>query len=284
MATPNITINPALTSVASGSFNVSSDGLIAGTAYPDPATRFALTGGVLLAAETIPMWGGVAIFEEVPNGATNAGVLGCPVGRATTVTGGSKPITAFSVFDQGYGAINSPQSPVQLVASGGQVMYYRLGSKARIAVAADSNLTSLRGGLVNASVSWDFVNQQLIAYSAPTFSSGTYAGTTVTLVTAAAHGLLPGDQIIVSAATGTGSYASINGQYTLIAGTTGSTLKYTIATGLTLTITGATLGTGAALPVDVLDVQASNCMTVSYDSVTGFATWNRNGAAAVILI
>ena len=285
MTTPNITINPALTSNAQGTFNVSSTGLIQGMAYPDPATRFALTSGILLSSETIPMWGGVAIFEEVAGGAQSY-TLGGPVGRSTTVTGGSKPILGFSVFDQAYGMINSPQSPVQLAAGGQQVMYYRLGSGARIAVAADANLTSLRGGLVNANVSWDFVNEQLIAYSAPTFSSGTYNGSTgaVTITTTGAHGLLPGDQIIVSAATGTGSFASINGQYTLIAGTTGSTLIYTIATGLTLTITGATLGTGAALAVKVLDIQASNCMTVSYDGTTGFATWNRNGSAAVILI
>lgn len=288
MATPNITINPALTSTASGSFNTTSIGLIQGMAYPDPETRYSLVGGLLASAETIPMWGGVALFENVPgsNTASPSGVLGPIVGRATTVTGGSKPILGFSVFDQAYGMLNSPQSPVQLAASGGQVMYYRLGSGARIAVAADANLTSLRGGLTNASVSWDFVNEQLIAYSAPTFSAGSYTTPTVTLTTAAPHGLLPGDQIIVSAATGTGGdLASVNGQFTLIAGTTGSTLKYNIAAGLTISsITGATLGTGAALGVKVLDVQATNCMTVSYDSNTGFATWNRNGAAAVILL
>lgn len=289
MATPNITINPALTSNAPGSFGVSSVGLIQGMAYPDPATRYALVQGVVAAGETIPMWGGVAVFEDVApggGGLNRAGVLGGDIGRATTVTGGSKPILGFSVFDQAYGMINSPQSPVQLAAAGQSANYYRLGSGARIAVAADPNLTALRGGLVNPNVSWDFVNEQLIAYSAPTFSSGTYNGTTgaVSLVTAAPHGLLPGDQIIVSGATGTGTFASINGQYTLIAGTTGSTLVYTVATGQTMTITGATLGTGAVLAVKVLEIQSANSMTVSYDATSGFATWNRSGSAAVILI
>lgn len=279
----SITINPALMTNAAGTFNNTSTGLIQGMAYPDPATRYSLNAGVLLAAETLPMWGGIPIFEQVP-GADAAGTLGCPVGRSTTVTGGSKPITAFSVFDQGYSAINSPQSEVPLISNGGQVMYYRLGSKARISVACDATLISLRGGLINANVSWDFVNQMLIPYSAPTFSSGSYAGTTVTLVTTGAHGLLPGDQIIVSGATGTGDFAEINGQFTLIAGTTGSTLKYTIDSGLTMTISGATLGTGADLPVDVLDVQATNSMTVSYNGTTGFANWNRNGACAIISI
>ena len=220
MTTPNISINPALTSNALGSFNVTVTGLIQGTAYPDPETRYALSAGTLLSSETIPMFGGVAIFEQVPGAAGGvSAILGSPVGRSTTVTGGSKPITAFAVFDQGYGAINSPQSPVQQVASGGQVMYYRLGTKARIAVAADPSLISLRGGLVNANVSWDFVNQQLIPYSAPSFSAGSYTTPNVTLTTAAPHGLAPGDQIIVSGVTGTGAdLAKANGQFTLIAG------------------------------------------------------------------
>lgn len=279
-----ITINPALTSTAGGSFNVSSDGLIQGMAYPDPAVRYALNQGQLASAETVPMWGGVPVYEKAA-AAPAAGDLGSTLGRATTVTGGSKPILAWSVFDQAYGMINSPQSPVQLAYGGGSINYYRAGSKARIAVKADPNLISLRGGLINASVSWDFVNSQLIPYSAPTFSAGSYDTGTgkVTLTTAAAHGLLPGDEIIVSAATGTGSYAEIDGQFTLVAGTTGSTLVYEVDTGLTMTITGATLGTGAALSVSVLEVQ-SNSMTVSYDAGTGFATWDRSGTVAVILV
>ena len=288
MTTPNISINPSATQVAGGTFNTSSVGLIQGQAYPDPETRFALAGGTLLSTETVPMWGGVAIFEEVPGAAGGiSGSLGSPVGRATTVTGGSKPITAFSVFDQAYGMVNTPESEVQLAGSGGQVMYYRLGSRARIAVACDPNLISLRGGLINASVSWDFVNEQLIPYSAPTFSAGSYSSVTgnITITTTATHGLQPGDQLIVSGATGSGAnLAAANGQFTLIAGTTGSTLVYSVGTGLTITLTGATLGTGAALGVSVLDVQSTNCMTVSYNSGTNFANWNRNGSCAVILI
>ena len=53
-------------------------------------------------------------------------------------------------------------------------------------------------------------------------------------------------------------------------------------------ITGGALTVGgsadAALPVKVLDVQATNCETVVYNPVTGFATWNYNGACAVIQI
>ena len=205
-----ITINPQLSTNAAGSFGVQWDGLIQGTAYPDPATRYALSGGYLASTETLPMWGGVAISENIPaiTGAVPDPSLGGSIIRADKVapvtTAGA--LTGWSVFDQAYGMINSPQSPVPLAGTYGQVMFYRLGSRARIAVKMDPAL-ALGGEIISTQVSWDFTNQQLIAY----------------------------DSV-------------------------------------------------AALPVQVLRVYTSNCMTVSYDPVTGFATWNRNGACAVILI
>jgi hypothetical protein len=39
---------------------------------------------------------------------------------------------------------------------------------------------------------------------------------------------------------------------------------------------------GGVLPVRILQVQATNCMTVNFDGTN--ATWNRNGACAVIVI
>ncbi len=47
---------------------------------------------------------------------------------------------------------------------------------------------------------------------------------------------------------------------------------------------GSLLAGGGALPVKVLDVKADNNMIVSYDPITGYATWNQNGAAALIQI
>ena len=281
----NITINPALTTSASGTFSIASKGLVQGTAFPDPAYRNWLKSGVLLVAETLPMWGGVGVYQNVPGDSSSgpAAVLGCTLGRATSLAS-TKKLSGFSVFDQSYGMINTPQSPVPLSGGGGQVVYYELGSRARVAVKADPNLASLAGGLVSASVSWDFDGQMLIPYSAPSFSSGSYDTATgiVTLNTAANHGLLPGDEIVVSAAAGTGSYAAVNGRQTLIAGTATTVLKFTIAAGLTITLSGATLDTGGALAVTVLDIQGTGCQVVSYDAGTGFATWDYNGAAAVI--
>ena len=117
-----------------------------------------------------------------------------------------------------------------------------------------------------------------------TITGGNLGTVGVTLTTAAAHGLLPGDTFEVTSATGTGSFAAINGEQTATAGTTGSTLNFVTASGLTMTITGGTLSSGGVLPVQLLEVQVGNSGNVVYDPSTGFATWNRNGACAVIVI
>ncbi|EHR3728390.1 hypothetical protein KTW25_004691, partial [Salmonella enterica] len=48
--------------------------------------------------------------------------------------------------------------------------------------------------------------------------------------------------------------------------------------------TGAAKEQDVALPVKIIEMQMGNSKTVSYDSVTGFATWNDSGNAAVILL
>jgi len=73
-----------------------------------------------------------------------------------------------------------------------------------------------------------------------------YAGSVVTIVTAAAHGLGVGDTVVIAAAAGTGTNVSaVNGTWTCAAGTTGTTLVFNIGvTGLTITtLTGGTVTT-----------------------------------------
>lgn len=298
MSGAGITINPNLTTSAPGTFNVQSVGLVQGTAYPDPSTRFALAGGFLAAAETLPMWGAVGCFENVPNGAAALAPrveLGSYIGRAAALTG-SKALTAFSVFDQAYGMINSPQSPVPLASAGGQVMYYRLGSRARIAVACAPGLISLRGGPVGAQVSWDFAAQQLVpyapAYNAVTITGATWANTsggqtTFTVGTDLTAVLAAGDVIDVSGIVSTGGTgAGYNGNFVVVS-VSSMTVVVTQASASspgTYSSGGTIAAGGGALNVEVLDVQSTNCMTVSYNPVTNLATWNYNGSAAVILI
>jgi hypothetical protein len=159
----SIAFNPYIQTSAAGMFNIESDGFIVGTAMPDPATRFALAGGFLASTETLPMFGGVGIGENIPHetGVVPVVPLGGSIVRAAAEAG----LTGFSVFDQNYAAANTPQSPVPCVGSGGLVNFYRLGSGARVALAIDPTLITLEGTLITSQVSWDFTNQKIIAFA-----------------------------------------------------------------------------------------------------------------------
>ena len=57
------------TTNAQGMFTTSSDGLVVGTAMPDPDRIWRLQGGILAATETEPMFGGLGLYMDVPGGA-----------------------------------------------------------------------------------------------------------------------------------------------------------------------------------------------------------------------
>lgn len=291
MTTAGISLNPALVTTASGLFYVKSEGYTQGTFIDDPAVRYQLAGGILATTETLPMWGGVGISETIPTEPGN--VLGGLITRATTLSAHTAgQLTGFSVFNQASNWVNTPQSPVPTGGTGAGIPFFRLGSNARIVVAADpALLAALETGVITQQVSWDLTNQILVPFLGTlTISSGTYNNTTgvVTLTMSAPITFSPGDAIVVSGLTGTGAFASLNGTFTALTGTTGSTVVYNAGAALgASTITGGslTLGSGAsvALPVKVLDV-LNNSQTVAYNSVLNQATWNKSGTVAVILI
>jgi hypothetical protein len=161
-----ISLNPYVQTNAAGSFVIESDGLIIGTAYPDPATRYALAHGWLATTETLPMWGGVAISESIPSHAVSTNPrdeLGSVIARSTALAN----ITGFSVYDQDYAMVNTPQSPVPLADLGGHVNFFRVGCGQRVALEIDPTLVSLEGGLITQAVTWDFTNQKIIAGAGP---------------------------------------------------------------------------------------------------------------------
>lgn len=286
----SISINPIVQTNASGSFQTTSDGYIQGTALNDPAVRNALAGGYLMATETLPMWGGVGISELIPGAAnTPNSALGTAVSRALTLAAqGTKQLTGFSVFDQDHSMVNSPQSPVPLAAAYMSVHFFRLGSRARIPVAIDPALISLEGQLITSLVSWDFGLQRLApyvaTYPANVITASSWAATgggQVTYTTTTPHGVTVGGDFTIAGETPSG----YNGTFKAIAGTTGSTLiaELPVDPGAS-TVQGTLVAGGGALPVKVLDINVGNSMTVVYDPITGFATWNRAGSCAVIQI
>ena len=288
-----ITVNPLLVTNATGQFSVSTYGLTQGTIYDDYVDRQKIAGGFVASTETYPMWGGIGITEDIP--ALTADIsLGGAIKRALNNTAANAgQLTGFTVFNQAHAMISSPQSPVPLAPNGASVHIVRLGSGVRLAVACDPALGGdIDGGVITQQVSWDFVNQVLVPFVGTlTITSGTYNNTTgiVTLTMSAPIIFGPGDAIILSSLTGTGAFASLNGTWTAIAPTSGSTVTFQAPASLgATTITGGslTLGSGAssALPVKVLEVNNSNSKTVLFNTTTGFATWNLSGSAAVILI
>jgi hypothetical protein len=158
MSATSVAFNPAATTNAAGLFNVQAQGLIQGTYFDDPATRFALSGGVLASTETLAMFGGVGIGEYIP--ASGLDVRGSQIKRATAQAN----LTGFSVFNQNGAAVNSPQSQVPVTLLGGQVNFFRFGSGAKLALAIDPTLVTDDGGLITAQVSWDYTNQRIVAY------------------------------------------------------------------------------------------------------------------------
>ena len=287
---------PSLTTSGQGLFNgASSSGLIQGQTFPDPSTRNALRSGIVSQSETIPMWGGVGVYADIsPISSTGPkSVLGQVLGRANSLSG-STALVGFTVFDQAYNLVSDPNSPVGTAGSGQSINYYPLGSRARIAVACDPSLISLRGGLINAQVSWDFTSQQLIpytgAYPATTITNAVWASTsggrtTFTVGTDLTSYINAADDIEVTGVVSTGGTGvGFNGMFTVVSinSTTIVVTQVAASSPGTYSSGGTVLAGGGALPVTVLDVVPSGCMNVLYSTVTGNATWNFNGSCAII--
>ena len=296
--TSTLNLNPIATTNAAGSFSISSSGFIQGAMLDDPVARYSLAAGYLDPAETLPMWGGVGISEYIPGGTnTPQQSYGPRIGRATSlVTTSSGGLTGFSVFNQAHAGLTTPQSPVPLYLSNMSVNFRRLGSGARLAVAADPALVSYDGSIIGTQFSWDFASQKLVkyapAYVANPITGATWASTsggrtTFTVTNDLSAVLVAGDTINVSGVVSTGgSGVGFNGEF-IVVSVTSTQIVVTQALSAspgTYSSGGSVAAGGGALNVRVLEIQPDNNMTVNYDPVAGFATWNRNGAIAVILI
>lgn len=284
---------PIQTTSGQGLFNgPSSKGYIVGQSQPSPASRYELKGGIVDSSETLPMFGGVGIYADVPSQ-----LLSVPlpaIGRANSMTG-SKALVGFTVIDQTYNAIIDPANPVPTVGTSQTIGFYTLGSRARLAVACDPSIISLSGGLINQQVSWDFTTQQLIPFSAAypqtNVTNAVWAATnggqiTFTVGTDLTSFINAGDDIEIANVVNTGgtSTTAFNGQWTVLSITSGSIVVSAPA--------GASLGTfasagivvagGGALPVTILDVLPTGNMVPVFSAATGLRTWNYSGAAALI--
>ena len=294
-----ISFNPTVTTNAAGSFGVSSDGWMQGTFVDDPAIRNELVTGYVEPNETLPMWGGIAISDFVPPGASGTTTnmdfsMGPALKRATSVTApttgqsNNGQVTGITVFNQAHNMIQSPQSPVPVALLNNTISFFRMGSGARIAVAVDPALINLEAYLTTSLVSWDYVAQMLIpynaAYNANVITAASWASTSggqVTFTTTTNHGVAVGADFEITGMTPAG----YNGRFIAVAGTaTNSLVAALTANPGASTVQGTLVAGGGALPCKVIEVQKANSMTVNYNATTGAATWNRSGSTAIILI
>jgi hypothetical protein len=159
----SITIQPTAVTNAYGLFNVQSQGYTQGDALSDPAVRFWLSGGVVSASATSPIWGGMPIQEIIPANVTTPGygTLGSTVAAATNLA----TSTGICVFNQAYGGIISATSQVPLFQAGMSINFYRFGSGARIPLRCNTTLAAaIDGGQITQQVSYDFTNNWLTTY------------------------------------------------------------------------------------------------------------------------
>lgn len=288
----SISIQPMATTNGLGTFYVQSEGLMQGSVYDDPAVRFYLATGYLASTETLPMWGGVAITENITSITPPA--IGNSIARATAVAN----ITGFSCYNQANAFIVTDSANAPSASAGMTIPYFRLGSGARLAVAADPSLVSLETGAVNQNVSWDFNNQRLMPYNAATATvnvtslTASYASGVWTFAVVAAAPTVVGavgDTINLSGVTGTGA-SLINGNQTVSSFTSNTSFSFQILGGATAFTAGAQTGTivlnqsVGQLSVKILEMQIGNSKIVQYDAVNSLVKWNNSGSAAIILL
>lgn len=287
-----------------GTFFVQSDGFIQGMAEDNVATRYLLSQGVLGPNELLPMFGGVAVTESIQTSVNNDS-LGSVITRATSAAA----ITGFAVFDQSHAAPISAFSNVPLIGSNDSVMYYRLGSNAKIAVAIAPEVAgTLQGGAITQPVTWDLNAQRIVA---STVSGGTNSVASITAnYVAAVPGAAAywnmvvvlgsdsenlvqavGDVVNLSGCTNAnGAYVNQNQIVTSYSSST--SFSFQIANGSSSLFTnGGTLSgtivanySGGALPAKIIKVNIGNSKIVNFNQATNTANWLQGQSCALIQI
>ena len=158
-----ISFDPFATSQPQNSFLNPTQGYVQGTVYDDPTARLELMGGYLDSGESVVMWGGRPISEQI--NVTSAGFsdgLGPDVKSATT----QASCTGWSVFTQAGSMVLVPGGAYPPVAAvGNYVAFFRYGSNARIVVRCDpaivTALIASDSYITSQALYWDVTNYQI---------------------------------------------------------------------------------------------------------------------------
>ena len=156
-----ISFNPYATNQPQDSFILRTQGYVQGAPYDDTVARLWLATGSLASTETLTMWGGVPITENIIVAGTGADGIGPSVARATTQANA----TGFSTFLQMNSMIIVPGNTVPLAGVRNAVGFFRLGTQQRLAVQVDpavvAALTSTDGAINSQALYWDVTNYRI---------------------------------------------------------------------------------------------------------------------------
>lgn len=159
----SITINPSATVAPPSSFLAQTQGYVQGLALADPVANQWLATAAIDSTVTQPLWGGMAITENVATPGSST------AGNSVVLADAQGNVTGFTVFNRGYNMITTPGNTVQTAGVGMSIPFFRLGSNIRIPVKCSTALISaIESNPTNTQVQWDFTNQQLIPYASGT--------------------------------------------------------------------------------------------------------------------
>lgn len=155
-----VTINPLPTTSANGSFGYTSHGYVAGSLWPNAASRNFLRTGFIASSVTGLMYGGVGVTATTQ--ASTAQMLGPTLTIATSISN----LTGFAVWDQSAAGIQTPQSTVPLFTPGMSISFVEFGLGQAIALPMSAtNAANLYAVPNNTQLTWDYTNQLLLPYA-----------------------------------------------------------------------------------------------------------------------
>lgn len=150
-----VAISPYVTGTFSGTFSSQSGGAFMGIAQNGPGYRYELSSACVSSQESKPLYGGLPIVSLISQ------TQGLPrqIRRATTVG----EVTGFSVINDCPNLIVTANSNCPSIGAPGTINFFRLGSRAKIALPIDPALIDLVGQAESQSLSWDFSKNMLTA-------------------------------------------------------------------------------------------------------------------------
>lgn len=156
----SITLSPLPTTFASGTFNDSTIGYVAGSLYPNASTRNLIRTGFIASSVTGLMYGGVGVTVGTPAAASP--MLGPQLTIATAIAN----LAGFLVWDQSAAPVQTPQSDVPLGSPGMSFSFVEFGLGHVIALPISAaNAANLLNVSDLTQLTWDYTNQVVVPYT-----------------------------------------------------------------------------------------------------------------------